>query len=121
MNEKTKDRILWGVAIILLSVAFAGIVRGVFGFQAIYRDSRETITRIQAENRELTDRLSEIQSAIDTVAIGLGDAANTAGSVADGLGDVITGLDDIDRVLSELLGFLGRVEEIIAGGVPDSP
>ena len=121
MNETTKSiiRVVFGAALAATLVLFF------VSNQTSLRDSRETVTRLQDENRELTLRLGDIQVAVDEVADGLGGAASTAGDVADGLEGVISGLDDIDRVLVELFDFLGRVEEILGIGSPspepDSP
>ena len=79
-------------------------------------NSQRIVQELQAENRELKERLGSIQAAVDSVGAGIESAAGEAGDIADGIGSVIAGLDDSIRVLGELSALFDRITEILASG-----
>lgn len=84
-------------------------------------ESERIIEGLQAENRELEERLGSIQTAVDSVGAGIASASTEAGTIADGINGVIEGLDDSIRVLEELLELFGRIEQILASGEGPGP
>ena len=84
-------------------------------------ESERIIQELQAENRELEERLGEIQAAVDSVGAGIESAATEAGTIADGISGVIGGLDDSIKLLEELTALFGRIEAILASGAGPGP
>ena len=84
-------------------------------------ESQRLIESIQAENRELKERLGSIQTAVDSVGAGITSAADEAGDIADGIGGVIAGLDDSIRLVDELAELYRRTVEILESGAGPEP
>ena len=80
------------------------------------RESGRIVQELQAENRELKERLGSIQAAVDSVGAGIASSAIEVGDIADGIGSVIAGLDDSVRILGELSALFDRITEILASG-----
>jgi hypothetical protein len=111
MNEKTTT--IYIFLAILAAIFVLDLICDI-NDKASIRDYRDTISRMETENRELADRLGRVQTAVDSVGKSIAGSAVEAGSIADGISGVIEGIGDGIRILDELIRFLGDIEEIVS-------
>jgi hypothetical protein len=116
MNDITKGLV---AGFLVGAVLCGGAVFWIY--QTSLRENGRIIAGMEAEIKADTDRLADIQGAVDRVGGSLAGSSDEAGDIADGVGGVVTGINDITRVIGELIEFFEYVEGVISGGGFEGP